>query len=79
MSETYKIFNNEGSNQSIPKNTASQETQERLFRSHNTPLKRPDTMKMTKTLDSVEIIRRKKRTDEGQKKQNIFFSSSERL
>lgn len=47
---------------SVARKETSIENQERLFRSVNTPFKRRDPMRMVKTVDSVEMLKRKRKS-----------------
>lgn len=47
---------------SVARKDTSNENQDRLFRSVNTPFKRRDPMRMVKTLDSVEMLKRKRKS-----------------
>lgn len=54
------------------------ENQERLFRSVNTPFKRRDPMRMVKTLDSVEMLKKKRRSEDARKNRK-FLNGSDKL
>lgn len=47
---------------SVARKDTLNENQDRLFRSVNTPFKRRDPMRMVKTLDSVEMLKRKRKS-----------------
>lgn len=70
-------MHNEGnSKSSVAKTNQNFYNQERMFRSVNTPFKRRDPMRMIKTVDSVEMMKRKRRTDDVEKRKNPLVSST---
>lgn len=61
---------------SVLKKDTLTENQDRLFRSVNTPFKRRDPMRMVKTLDSVEMMKRKRKSEDTKKKKKLFNPNS---
>jgi len=50
-----------------------------MFKSVNTPFKRRDAMRMVKTLDSVEMMKRKRKSEDMVKPKKIYIASSDDL
>jgi hypothetical protein len=50
-----------------------------MFKSVNTPFKRRDAMRMVKTLDSVEMMKRKRKSEDMVKPKKIYIASNDDL